>query len=91
MLNCTQNQTCWVKTVILFWRPEKGLGDFELESNFIWLKQRIRGLREFTRIAISDSRISEIKGIKLDEIFGNARLSGSRQRKIKLQMDVSKI
>ena len=30
------------------------------------------------------------KGFKLDEIFGDARLSGSRQRKIKLQMDVSK-
>ena len=35
--------------------------------------------------------ISKIKGIKLDEIFGNTRLSGSRQRKTKLQMDVSKI
>ena len=89
----------WIalKTAILFWSPEKGLGDFELESNFQLLIQSGR-VQRTPDVEMSLMRkkpkvynwISKIKGIQLDEIFGNARLSGSRQRKTKLQMDVSK-
>ena len=91
MLNCTQNSDIVLesrKRIRRFWTGIK----FSI-TNTKW-----EGPADSGRWNVPSEElpkvynwISKIKGIQLDEIFGNARLSGSRQRKTKLQMDVSKI